>query len=84
VLTADRGILVPFRSQSALAEATLRILRDPELKRRLEHEAYAYGRETAWPRVGERMLALLRAAATHAPETDRAARTRFVTGARGV
>ena len=46
-----------------MAEATLRILGDPKLKRRLEHEAYAYGRETAWPRVGERMLAILRSAA---------------------
>ncbi|GAC1315015.1 MAG: hypothetical protein NVSMB2_05530 [Chloroflexota bacterium] len=63
VLTADRGILVPFRSQSALAEATLRILGDPKLKRRLEQEAYAYGRETAWPRIGERMLSILRSAA---------------------
>jgi len=83
-LTADRGILVPFRSQSALADATLRILGDPRLKHRLEHEAYAYGRETAWPRVGERMLRLLRAAATHPSERDRAARTRLVAGARGV
>ena len=65
VLTAERGVLVPFRSQSALAEATLRILGDPELKQRLEHEAYAYGRETAWPRVGERMLAILGSAAGH-------------------
>ncbi|HEY3061164.1 MAG TPA: glycosyltransferase family 4 protein [Chloroflexota bacterium] len=63
VLTDNRGILVPFRSQSALAEATLRILGDPELKQKLEHEAYAYGRETAWPRVGQRMLAILRSAA---------------------
>jgi glycosyltransferase involved in cell wall biosynthesis len=62
VLTAERGVLVPFRSQAALAEATLRILGDPQLKRRLEDEAYAYGRETAWPRVGERMLAILRSA----------------------
>jgi glycosyltransferase involved in cell wall biosynthesis len=84
VLTADRGLLVPFRSQSALAEATLRILGDPELKRRLEHEAYAYGRETAWPRVGERMLAVLRAAGTSASETGRVARERRVAGVRGV
>jgi hypothetical protein len=46
-----------------LAEATLRILGDPKLKRRLEHKAYAYGRETAWPRVGARMLVILRSAA---------------------
>jgi glycosyltransferase involved in cell wall biosynthesis len=77
-LTADRGILVPFRSQSALAEATVRILSDPRLKRRLEREAYAYGRETAWPRVGQRMLALLRVSTTHASEVDRSARTGLV------
>jgi glycosyltransferase involved in cell wall biosynthesis len=64
VLSAERGILVPFRSETALAEATLRILGDPKLKRRLEHGAYAYGRETAWPRVGERMLTILRSAAS--------------------
>jgi glycosyltransferase involved in cell wall biosynthesis len=83
-LTADRGILVPFRSQSALADATLRILGDPQLKHRLEHEAYAYGRETAWPRVGERMLRLLRAAASHGSEQDQLARPPLVAIARGV
>ena len=62
VLAAERGILVDFRSGSQLAEATLRIVDDPLLKRRLEQNAYSYGRETAWPRVGERMLAILRAA----------------------
>jgi glycosyltransferase involved in cell wall biosynthesis len=62
VLTRERGILVPFRSQAHLAEATVRILGDPELKHGLEREAYAYGRQTAWPRVGEQMLAVLRAA----------------------
>lgn len=62
VLTPERGILVPFRSQSALAESTLRILGDPALKQRFENAAYAYGRETAWPRVGQRTLAILRSA----------------------
>jgi glycosyltransferase involved in cell wall biosynthesis len=83
-LTAERGILVPFRSQSALADATLRILGDPQLKHRLEHEAYAYGRETAWPRVGERMLRLLRAAASHGSEQDQSAHRPLVAIARGV
>jgi glycosyltransferase involved in cell wall biosynthesis len=62
VLSDKRGILVPFRSQSELAEATLRILGDPLLKHQLEREAYAYGRDTAWPRVGERMLEILQSA----------------------
>ncbi len=63
VLAGERGLLVPFRSQAQLGQATLRILGDPDLKRRLERNAYVYGRETAWPRVGERMLAVLRCAA---------------------
>jgi glycosyltransferase involved in cell wall biosynthesis len=63
VLSGGRGMLVPFRSQAHLAEATVRILSDPELKHRLEREAYAYGRDTAWPRIGERMLEILGAAA---------------------
>jgi polysaccharide biosynthesis protein PslF len=62
-LAEERGLLVPFRNPTELARATLRILGDPSLKRRLEHNAYAYGRETAWPRVGERMLSVLGAAA---------------------
>jgi glycosyltransferase involved in cell wall biosynthesis len=63
VLSAERGLLVPFRSADHLAEATIRILTEPTLKGRLEKNAYAYGRETAWPRIGERMVSLLRAAA---------------------
>jgi glycosyltransferase involved in cell wall biosynthesis len=62
-LAEERGLLVPFRSPTELAQATLTILGDPSLKRRLEQNAYAYGRETAWPRVGERMLTVLGAAA---------------------
>jgi glycosyltransferase involved in cell wall biosynthesis len=65
VLSEERGLLVPFRNQSELAVATLRILGDPELKQRLERNAYAYGRDTAWPRVGERMLAVLRSAVSN-------------------
>ncbi len=63
VLEGGRGILVDFRSAAQLAEATLRILGDPALKQTLEQNAYAYGRETAWPSVGERMLSILRSAA---------------------
>jgi glycosyltransferase involved in cell wall biosynthesis len=69
VLAGERGILVPFRDQAELAEATLRILSDPKLKHRLERQAYAYGRDTAWPRVGERMLGILQSA-THAVDVN--------------
>jgi glycosyltransferase involved in cell wall biosynthesis len=59
VLAGERGLLADFRSADGLADVCLRILDNPDLKRRLEHNAYAYGRETAWPRIGERMLAVL-------------------------
>jgi hypothetical protein len=64
VLAGERGLLVDFRDAAGLAKLSLRILDDPDLKRRLEHNAYEYGRETAWPRIGERMLGVLREAVT--------------------
>jgi glycosyltransferase involved in cell wall biosynthesis len=57
-LADDRGIIVPFRDAPAIADAVVRILGDADLKQRLERRAYAYGRETAWPAVGRRVLAL--------------------------
>lgn len=66
-LAEQRGLLVDFSNPAELADATLRILDDPFLKLRLERNAYAYGREAAWPRVGERMLSVLRSAASQAP-----------------
>jgi glycosyltransferase involved in cell wall biosynthesis len=57
-LADERGILVPFRDSPAIADAVARILDDPDLKARLERRAYAYGRQTAWPAVGVKVLAL--------------------------
>jgi len=57
-LADERGIIVPFRDAAAIADAVGRILDDPDLKARLERRAYAYGRQTAWPAVGKRVLAL--------------------------
>jgi glycosyltransferase involved in cell wall biosynthesis len=57
-LADDRGIIVPFRDAPAITDAVTRILGDRELKERLERRAYAYGRETAWPAVGRKVLAL--------------------------
>lgn len=57
-LADGRGIIVPFRDSDAIADAVRRILSDPALKQGLERRAYAYGRETAWPAVGRRVLAL--------------------------
>jgi glycosyltransferase involved in cell wall biosynthesis len=58
-LADGRGIVVPFRDSVAISDAVARILGDPALKLSLEQRAYAYGRETAWPAVGRRVLALM-------------------------
>lgn len=58
-LADDRGVLVDFASSDQIAEAVDGILADPLRKQRLEQRAYSYGREAAWPRVGERVVALM-------------------------
>ena len=58
-LADGRGIVVPFRDSVAIADSVRRILSDPALKMSLEARAYAYGRETAWPAVGRRVLSLM-------------------------
>lgn len=72
VLAQGRGLLVPFRSDAHLSDAILSILADRDAKRNLERNAYAYGRETAWPRVGERMLSILQSAAAPLGGTSQA------------
>lgn len=64
VLGDDRGVLVPFRDAPAIAAAVSSLLGDPARKRLLEARAYAYGRATTWPAIGERVLALMREVAT--------------------
>ena len=58
-LADDRGILVDFRSPDQIADALNALMDDPDLKARLEHNAYAYAHEFAWPRTGERFVRAL-------------------------
>jgi glycosyltransferase involved in cell wall biosynthesis len=60
VLSEGRGILVPFRDAPAIADAVTSILANPGAKARLEQRAYEYGKEMAWPAIGQRVLALMR------------------------
>ncbi len=60
VLAEGRGLFADFRSADGLADEVLRILYDRELKNQLELDAYAYGRDMAWPRIGEQVIKLFR------------------------
>jgi predicted GH43/DUF377 family glycosyl hydrolase/glycosyltransferase involved in cell wall biosynthesis len=59
-LAANRGILVDFRDSGQLAAAVNSLLDDPTRKRALEQAAYAYAKDMAWPRAGERWAKLMR------------------------
>jgi glycosyltransferase involved in cell wall biosynthesis len=58
VLANDRGLLVPFANSAALAEATLRLLCDPDFQLATRRAAYEYARPMFWPNVGQQYLNL--------------------------
>ena len=47
---------IPTRSPTAINS----LLDDPDLKRRLEHNAYAYANEFTWPKTGTRFVEVMR------------------------
>lgn len=82
-LADGRGILVPFRDSSALAEAVSSVLDQPERKQALEQAAYAYANDMSWPRTGEHWLALMRLIALSSPAQVRSLGVAVVKGQPG-
>ncbi len=54
----DSGLLVPPESPAALAQALLRILGDPELRKRLAQGGHRVADEHSWPAIAERTEAV--------------------------
>ncbi|GBE07591.1 MAG TPA: glycosyltransferase [Gammaproteobacteria bacterium] len=56
LLADDRGRLVPFRDQAALAREVIDLLDHPDECRAIQERAYQYGRKMVWSDVGRRYL----------------------------
>ena len=56
VLANGRGLLVPFADSATMAEATLRLLTDVELRKATRRRAYQYVQPMFWPNVGRQYL----------------------------
>jgi len=56
LLADDRGRLVPFRDQAALAQEVIDLLDHPDECRAIRERAYQYGRKMVWSDVGRRYL----------------------------
>ena len=57
-LAEGRGLLAEFDRPESIARCITLYLDDPAFREKTEARALAYGREMAWPRVGERYAEL--------------------------
>ena len=73
VLAQGRGQLVPFADCDALADATIRYLKDDLFRIETRTKAYEYAKPMAWANVGKSYLKLF----GNAMRADRARRSRF-------
>jgi len=53
LLTAERGKLVPFRDEKAIAQAVTQLLHDEPLRHLMRKNAYQLGRDMVWSRVAQ-------------------------------
>ena len=73
LLADGRGVLVPFRSPSAIAAAGCDLLDDPARLEKIRRESYQIGRQMIWSAVGKRYLDSFSHACADRKATPRAA-----------
>jgi glycosyltransferase involved in cell wall biosynthesis len=57
LLAENRGVLVPFESPDAIAEAVLRLLDNDGERHAMRKRAYLHSRETIWPKTAQKYMA---------------------------
>ncbi len=58
VLAEGRGILCEFKNSESIAQSTIKLLEDKQLKKNIERKAYSYGRGFTWQAVARKYAAL--------------------------
>jgi glycosyltransferase involved in cell wall biosynthesis len=66
LLAGDRGRLFGFKDAEALADTVLDLLDHPEKLKQLQHQAYQYGLNLRWPKIGAEFLQHLEQSLTQA------------------
>jgi glycosyltransferase involved in cell wall biosynthesis len=56
MLAEERGVLVPFRDSTALAEQVIELLDNEAKRNAMRKRAYLYGREMIWPQVARQYM----------------------------
>ena len=59
-VTEERGILVEFRNPKSFADAIIKLLSDPELRKKMGKNAYKYTRKMTWSNVAESYLKIFK------------------------
>lgn len=58
LLEDGRGVLVPFKDKTAIAEAFIQIYKNPKKRKEIEEKAHTLGREMRWPQVALKHIAI--------------------------
>jgi glycosyltransferase involved in cell wall biosynthesis len=59
LLADDKGILFDFHDSDRLSDILIELLDKPEMRLQIRKNAYVYGREITWPKIGEKYYKLL-------------------------
>ena len=73
LLAEERGVIVPFRNPTAIADGVCGLLEHPERLGKMRHAAYAMGREMIWPAVAKLYVESFQRARADRQATPRAA-----------
>jgi glycosyltransferase involved in cell wall biosynthesis len=84
LLAEGRGLLVPFRNASAVAQAILSVQRCPAVRLEMGRRAAAFGEQMLWSEVGKAYLASLSRAMTAGSEIHKSVATSVETNFAGI